>query len=154
MKFLGLFTVFALALSSCKYEESYQRYSDLADTKNEIEKFTDDLNSDELSLIGDYFVTLKDLAYQVKYNKKVKKYLNKKFNDYFDAKDCDEIFLGKKEYLSILNKCEVNGFFLCAEESKYYVEILKEFKKLIEKEKMGQVSNDHLCKQKMKDLGV
>lgn len=154
MRELGLLVLFILSLSSCKYEEVYQKYLDLADTKKEIASLVGELEEDELRIIGSYFVTLKDLGFQVKFDKKMKKRLNKKFDKYFDAKECDEMFLSKKEYESILKSCNANGFFICAEESKYYVEILKEFKKNLERDKVDNVLSDSVCKKKIKDLGV
>lgn len=154
MRKIGFLFLFVLGFNSCKYEETYQKYLDLSDAKSEIISFSGELDEDEIDVTSDYFVTLKNLAYQVKYDKKIKKYLNKRFDKYFNKKDCVDIFLDKIEYHSVLSKCEVNGFFVCAEEAKYYVEIIKEVKKSLEHENVKDVLKDKVCNQKMKDLGV
>jgi hypothetical protein len=154
MKYLGLIILIFISLTSCKDEKSYESYLNLSEKKRKILDISNNYGFEEQKLIGSYFETLKEIAFQIKYSKKVQKYINKKFNKYFNSKDCDEIFFGKKEYLSILDKCNVNGFYLCTEEAKYYVKILKEVKQVLKTDKVNKILSDNNCASKMKDLGV
>ena len=53
-----------------------------------------------------------------------------------------------------MNKCSVSGFYICSEEARSYVDLLKSAKSLLATNNIDMILKDESCKKTLKNLGV
>ncbi len=150
-----LFIVLSLLLVSCKYEESFKQLSELEAKKILVEEvLAVDLTEDGQLKIKDYFSTIKVLAYEIKDNKKMSKYLHRKFSEYYKQDFCSKSILDSEIHRLLVEKCTVSGFYICSEEMKAYKDILKSVKSVFSSEELEIIIKDQNCREKLINLGV
>ena len=155
MKKLFLFLTFSIALTSCKYSDSFEQLSQLQSKKEVVEElYSEDLTEENQKLIKDYFSSIKVLVYEFKNNSKMKKYFHKKFDKFFNSQLCSSTVLDETIYESLMKKCSASGFFICAEEVRDYRDLLNSVKQLLSKKELESITSDEICKNKLVKLGV
>ena len=154
MKIL-LLSMMLLSLTSCKYGRTYSDVKNLEGKKNSVENIQfEELDLSNQQVLRDYFSSLKEVAYEFKNNSYIQNYTHRKFFKYFDSTLCNKILLSQATYQTIMNKCNVSGFYICSEEVKYYSQILIEVKNLLTQTEISYIRKDQSCESKLQNLGV
>ena len=154
MKIL-LLSMMLLSLTSCKYGRTFSDVKNLEEKKNSVENIQfEELDLSNQEVLRDYFSSLKEVAYEFKNNSYIQNYTHRKFFKYFDSTLCNKILLSQATYQTIMNKCNVSGFYICSEEVKYYSQILIEVKNLLTQTEISNIRKDQSCESKLLNLGV
>ena len=142
-------------LSSCKYDGTFSRVKNLKESKEKVEAIVyDELTSENQALLRDYFGQIKNVVYEIKNNSKIQKYVHKKFNNFFQNTICNEILLDEVSYQSIMEKCQVSGFYICSEEVREYKALLTVSKEILSDSEFNKIIEEEKCKEKLTNLGV
>jgi hypothetical protein len=150
-----LMIISVMLLSSCKYGTTFSKLNTLNDLKSEVETVSSqDLTRENQLKLRAYFSSIKDIAYEFMNNSKMQKYTHKKFTKFFNESICSDIVLDQATYVELMNKCTVNGFYICSEEVKSYKGILVSLKKLFNEKEIEMITANESCKSKLKNLGV
>jgi hypothetical protein len=152
MKYIFLLNL--VLLYSCKYSVTFNKFKELADDKIKVESIESQLNQNNHLILKKYFSQIKNTVLEVQRSTRMQKYIHKYFNSYYDEKFCDEVLLDDVKYMEILKKCYINGFYICAEEVKYYKQILIVVKKLLTEKELGKIRENKICYSKLVKLGV
>lgn len=154
MKYL-LMIISVMLLSSCKYGTTFSQLKNLNELKKEVEAAsTEELTRENQLKLRAYFSSIKDIAYEFMNNSKMQKYTHKKFSKFFSDSICSDVVLDQATYIELMNKCTVNGFYICSEEVKSYKGILVSVKKLFNEKEIEMITANESCKSKLKNLGV
>ena len=141
--------------TSCRYGTSYSEFLSLEDAKNNVELIrSKDLSQKDHEAIKEYFGKVKELAYDFKQDSYMRNYFHNKFFRYFKTDLCSKVLLSKRSHDILMNKCEVNGFFVCSEEVKYYRQILQSIKSDFTALELENFKKDRACSSTLSDLGV
>ena len=144
-----------LILSSCKYNVTFSKLNSLEDSKNRVEKVaSENITAENQVILKKYFSTIKNITYEFLSNTKMQEYTHKKFSKYFNENKCNNILLSAKVYKDILNKCTVNGFYICSDEVRAYQKVLISAKGLLRKNELKNILDNQSCKEKLVNLGV
>lgn len=148
MKNIVAIALMGLILTSCKYSNEFSKLKNLKTTKNALMSSSDfELNEENQKLLAEYFGYTKSLLFKLQNDRKMKKYIHKRFSKYFDNSICKNVLISKVFYDEIMNECTVNGFFVCADEVQYFEEmILKLYSNLTEFEK-DKINSELVCKE-------
>ena len=150
-----LFIISFIILSSCRYDGTFSRVKNLKEGKEKVEAIVyDELTSENQALLRDYFGQIKNVIYEIKNNSKIPKYVHKKFNKYFNNTICNEILLDEVSYETIMEKCQVSGFYICSEEVREYKALLAVSKEILSESELSKVIEEEKCKEKLTNLGV
>jgi hypothetical protein len=150
-----LLLILTILISSCKYQTTFNQVKSLESLKVEVESVaSQELNADNQEKLRAYFSSIKDIAYKFMTNSKMQKYTHKKFMRFFQDSICEDILVDESTYRTIMKKCSVSGFYICSEEVKSYLEILKEVKKLFKSSELKKITSNKRCESKLKKLGV
>lgn len=154
MKCLMLLLI-SVTLFSCKYDGLYLQIPQLENKKDTVLSiYNNELNNENQLIIKNYFSSIKTLTYTISSDSKIQKYFHKKFNKYFNAKTCNNSLINNNVFQIILQKCYVNNFYICAEEVKFYKNILISLRKILSKEELALITKDEPCNNKLLSLGV
>ena len=154
MKLLIL-SIMLISLTSCKYGRTFSDVKNLEGKKISVENIQfEELTVENQKVLRDYFSSLKEVAYEFKNNEYIQNYTHRKFFKYFDGSLCDKVLLSQATYQTIMNKCNVSGFYICSEEVKYYSQILIEVKNLLTQTEVSTIRKDQSCESKLINLGV
>ena len=142
-------------LSSCRYGISYSELTGLEEAKNQVVQIqSQNLSEEDHEALKTYFGSVKNLAFELKQDIGMRNYFHRKFFSYFRPDSCEKLLLSQETYQSIMSKCEVNDFFVCSEDVKYYQEILFEVKKYLTELEITNLKKDPECLGLMSKLGV
>ncbi len=154
MKYI-LLLVFVLGFSSCRYQTTFSNLQDLKKSKEKVELISSqDLNTENQEILRNYFSQIKSITYEYLNDSKMQQYTHRKFARYFQESLCNEILLDIKTLNEINSKCNVNSFYICSEEVRSYVSILKKAKTLLSEYETERVEASKSCKDKLIGLGV
>ncbi len=144
-----------LTLVSCRYNGDYSKLLSLKDDKIEVESILDEeLNPENQLKLKNYFNKISELIYVLKNNSKLSKYFHRNFFKYYKTSLCEQVVLSKSSYKSVLDKCTVNQFYICAEEVRHYKELLKELKKSFTENELNTLKEEESCKELLEGLEV
>jgi hypothetical protein len=154
MKFLVLILVLTL-VSSCRYDEVFSNLHSLKELKLDVEKISsEELTTENQIIVKNYFSKINDIAYEVKNSSRIQKYIHSKFDRFFQSSFCTDYTLDQTHYSSLMSKCTVNGFYICAEEVRNYKNLLSISKSLFTDEEFNKISSDEKCNLTLKELGL
>ena len=144
-----------LILSSCRYGVTFSNFKVIGEHKQNLELVYDqELTTENQKILKEYFKGIKDFLYEFKTNVNYQNYTHRKFFRYFNDSYCEDIVISKQMYETIMNKCNVRGFYICAEEVRYYTEMLKEAKKLLTELEITKINDNNNCQRKLRALGI
>lgn len=150
-----LLPLILIAISSCRYGVSYSELLDLEKKKEAVIEIAEkDLTLSNQRILKDYFNSIKELVYDLKNDTGMRNYFHRKYFRYFRPEMCEKLILPNSEYIEVLNKCNVSGFYICSEEVKYYKEMLLEVKKLYTDMEIQSLEREKKCWNLIKELGV
>lgn len=155
MKNLIIVAFMGLMLTSCKYSDELSKLKNLKTTKDTLMASGNfELNEETQKLLVEYFGYTKSLLFKIQNDKKMRKYIHKRFSKYFESSICKDTLVSKSFYDEIMDECTVNSFFICADEVQYFEEMLKKlYQNLTEAEKT-KINSEQTCKGLIEDYSL
>lgn len=154
MRLLTMILMITL-VSSCRYDEVFSNFKSLKELKLNVEKISsEELTTENQLIIKNYFSKINDIIYEVKNSSRIQKYMHSKFDRFFENSFCKQYTLTQDIYSSLMSKCTVNGFYICAEEVRNYKNLLLISKTLFIDEEFRKITSDEVCKITLTELGV
>jgi hypothetical protein len=145
----------ALLLSSCRYSSTYSELKDLKTSKTKLELIPNqDLNEENQIALRTYFSGIKNVVYAFVSDTRMQEYTHRKFYKYFNESLCEDLLVSESIYKKLINKCTVNGFYICSDEVRAYKKILTSVKVLFSKKELMSITENKNCKDKLLNLGV
>jgi len=154
MKILIIILI-TLTFSSCRYGVTYSGLSELKEKKEKVETtLNSDLNIESQKILRDYFKGVKEVVYDLSSNSSMQSYMHRKFFRYFSQQMCADSVLSKKQYDTIMSKCNVSGFYICSEEVRSYSAILRTAASYLTGSELSALKKDESCKKNLLALGA
>ena len=154
MKVLTIFFIILFA-SGCKYQKELDKLDSLELDRIYLENEANTgLDAVKQEAIKKYFSNVKNLAHRLQNDNRFSRDFHRNYFAYFSDDLCSKYILDIKSWKNILNSCEVSGFFLCAEEAKYYQEILQLVRLELTDLEVESLMENSACKEKLSELEV
>lgn len=154
MRILFIFLTIFL-LTSCRYDEEFSEVKELRNLKVQVEEIVDEeLTMENQQIITNYFGRIKNVLYEVRSNQSIQKYTHRNFSKFYKNNFCNDFIIETENYSKLMNKCSVSGFYICSEEARSYVDLLKSAKSLLATNNIDMILKDESCKKTLKNLGV
>ncbi len=103
-------------------------------------------NEKHYIVLKNYFNEIDQITLTIKSNPKLIKYFNSKIKESDLESLCSQVFISKVEWLSIVNHCTRNNFFLCSEEVRTYNETLNILRSFLDKDQRNRFDNTNSCR--------
>jgi hypothetical protein len=146
--------LFILVLSvSCRFKKEAEILKTLKISKDEVATIID-LNLETQLTIKEYFKGFTDLTYLLSTKPKLKRFLHRKLKRNYRESFCENFILANDDYEYIMKACRVDGFFLCADEVRFYKPILNVMLSLLKEKDLKKITRNLSCNLKLKNLGV
>ena len=148
MKKIIIVALMGLMFTSCKYTNELTNLKALKDTKESLmasDRF--ELNEENQKLLVSYFGYTKKLLFKIQNDKKMRKYINKRFFKYFESSICKDTLISKSFYDEIMDECTVNRFFICADEVQYFEEMISKLYSNLTQIEKDKINSEPICKE-------
>lgn len=130
----ALILFFAMSSAAFAQQEVGTRLGSISKSRVDLEAVMDNkpYKAEEHKAIKSYFTALESLNQDLSTYPKYKKNFNSKVRALGVEVVCKEIILEKTQWNELVNNCTKNGFFLCAEDVKQYIDLRKNLSKQLD----------------------
>ncbi|MEX0799178.1 MAG: hypothetical protein WD025_07020 [Bacteriovoracaceae bacterium] len=150
-----ILSIFCLTIAGCRYQTELEKVYSLEGDKTYIESGVNGpLTVEEQNAIKKYFSGIKELGYRLKTDNRFNNYFHKKYFVYYQTGTCSNVILPKVAYEKVLERCEVNGFFICSEEARDYIQMLKSIEAELTDLERRSLEDEAGCGDALRELGV
>lgn len=155
MKSAIMIISFLTIMTGCKYQEQFDVLKSLSEDREYLENNSDKILTKEKQIVIErYFSNVKDLTHRLVSDSRFSRYFHKRFFRYFETQMCNDFVLDKESWTNVLKTCEVDSFYLCAEEVKHYQAMGKLVSEYLTKLEEKNFRAEEGCRTKLVDLGV